>query len=300
MIQRDRAGILVPISLTQQDCQDSLAQLILGVNTGLTAKAIRESKELISSKFYRGNQTDANGNTVQDVEKALKGIYGRKCAFCESKRFHPDVEHYRPKKRVTNVKGHHGYYWLCYEWTNLLPSCTDCNKAKLNQFPLMPGGVRVYGPWYRLNNTLDAASMLIDNHPLIDERPYLLHPEWDTPETCLSFTEKGVVYGIDADDRGTETVRICALNRDDLIFFRQKEINQVVETIEMAFCDFDPEYMFVAILNKIRSRALDLDHEYTLLYRNLYSQFCDLIVPILAVPCQHRAEELYYHHVNPI
>jgi hypothetical protein len=25
---------------------------------------------------------------------------------------------------------HPGYYWLAYEWTNLLPSCYDCNSFR--------------------------------------------------------------------------------------------------------------------------------------------------------------------------
>ena len=78
-----------------------------------------------------------------------------KCAYCETPIediFPGDVEHYRPKAKVTDEKGnvifkqkndgtfildddgnkilHPGYYWLAYEWTNLIPSCTYCNRLK--------------------------------------------------------------------------------------------------------------------------------------------------------------------------
>ena len=61
----------------------------------------------------------------------------KKCAYCESKvgptERKGDVEHYRPKSRTRDVNGklvkimrngvevnHPGYYWLAYDWNNLL------------------------------------------------------------------------------------------------------------------------------------------------------------------------------------
>ncbi len=67
-----------------------------------------------------------------------------KCVYCESliTNNHPgDVEHFRPKGRVTDLNNkpvmiksngkevsHPGYYWLAYEISNLMPSCEDCNR----------------------------------------------------------------------------------------------------------------------------------------------------------------------------
>ena len=78
-----------------------------------------------------------------------------KCVYCETPMndiFPGDVEHYRPKGKVTDEnydlvymqnddgsfvsdengenKPHPGYFWLAYEWTNLMPSCTYCNRPK--------------------------------------------------------------------------------------------------------------------------------------------------------------------------
>jgi hypothetical protein len=74
----------------------------------------------------------------------LLKIFEGKCAYCESliNNTQPgDVEHYRPKGRIRDLNGvivkiknseteHPGYWWLCYEWSNLLPSCIDCNRRR--------------------------------------------------------------------------------------------------------------------------------------------------------------------------
>ena len=88
----------------------------------------------------------------------LKNVFQGKCAYCESPlefdRYMGDAEHFRPKGQVT-VKDHDkkkrvqcvpydgaafdhpGYFWLAYDWRNLLPACSPCNSAegKSDQFP---------------------------------------------------------------------------------------------------------------------------------------------------------------------
>jgi hypothetical protein len=80
----------------------------------------------------------------ETVKNALLKLQHGKCAFCECKVTHQqygDVEHFRPKKgykqKDGDPLGRPGYYWLAYEWTNLLVSCQICNqKFKKNLFPL--------------------------------------------------------------------------------------------------------------------------------------------------------------------
>ncbi len=45
-----------------------------------------------------------------------------------------DVEHYRPKNAVADTE-HEGYWWLAMDWTNLLPSCIDCNRKRNQKAP---------------------------------------------------------------------------------------------------------------------------------------------------------------------
>ena len=57
-----------------------------------------------------------------------------RCAYCEGRNSageFGDAEHYRPKGEVTENRkpiSHPGYYWLAYEWYNLLLSCKKCNS----------------------------------------------------------------------------------------------------------------------------------------------------------------------------
>ena len=76
------------------------------------------------------------------------------CAYCEGAVeavYVGDAEHYRPKGEVTQRDNHGrevvirspdgsphpGYYWLAYDWRNVLPSCYKCNtyRGKGTQFP---------------------------------------------------------------------------------------------------------------------------------------------------------------------
>ena len=72
------------------------------------------------------------------VKEALEQLFHGKCAYCES--FYSstqpvDVEHYRPKGKVEDDDSHPGYWWLAMEWSNLLPSCIDCNRRRNQRTP---------------------------------------------------------------------------------------------------------------------------------------------------------------------
>ncbi len=61
------------------------------------------------------------------VKDALVVAQHSKCAFCESAFLHVAfgaVEHFRPKsgvkQRASDPLSRPGYFWLAYEWSNLL------------------------------------------------------------------------------------------------------------------------------------------------------------------------------------
>jgi hypothetical protein len=103
----------------------------------------------VSEKLYREQK---------GIYFALDGPFHGKCAYCETLIVanHPgDLDHFRPKNRVTDASGpikmkdgrgrdlpHPGYYWLAYEFRNLLPSCEDYNRPNKGR----SGGLRV-GKW---------------------------------------------------------------------------------------------------------------------------------------------------------
>ncbi len=69
------------------------------------------------------------------VKRILVAAHSCKCCYCERKYDEPRhlaVEHFRPKTAVRQSNKHKeqypGYYWLAYDWDNLLLSCHECNS----------------------------------------------------------------------------------------------------------------------------------------------------------------------------
>ncbi len=172
-------------------------------------------------------------------------FYG-KCAYCEAYIHdfqHGDVEHFRPKGGVTdendqpiflvddlgepviddngNPIPHPGYYWLAYDWRNLLPSCIVCNEPKKigdrkigkhNRFPV--SGVYAKAPKEELF-----------------EKPLLINPAsedpFDDPDKHLSVDPTTGLMGYKT-DRGKMCIQIFGLNlRDQLVKERQRTCREV-------------------------------------------------------------------------
>lgn len=154
----------------------------------------------------------------QEVKDQLIADQHGKCCYCEAYLLHVgygDVEHYRPKngfKQTTADKqlGKPGYYWLAYDWDNLLFVCDRCNRGhKRNYFPLR-------NPAHRARS----------HHDLVaQEQPLLLHPAFDNPERHIEF-RKGVAKG--KTPEGRATVRGCGLNRPKTREHRQAHFNKLV------------------------------------------------------------------------
>ena len=155
-----------------------------------------------------------------DVRRAVSVMQFRKCGYCERIRDHnreSDVEHFRPKAGVTEVPRHKGYWWLAYEWKNLLFSCRHCNQQyKMNYFP-------VPDELYRAESESDDLDL---------ERAYLIDPTSEDPEPYFTYdwvSEPDRVWIQPArdDERARITIQILRLNRDDLLVER----GTVVETL---------------------------------------------------------------------
>lgn len=221
----------IPDSLTNTTSLESLALVLSG------------DLKKISSDFYRGTKIiNDNGEEEAEVVYFLKKLYSNKCAYCESRTNDPEVEHYRPKKRVTRVRPTHGgYFWLCYTWSNLVPACHHCNrigKGKGNKFPIINEAVRLRLPPLLADGSLDVNFTNAATSPLIDEQPYLLHPEIDDPKEFFRFTKTGRIKGTDNLERGKKTISICNLNRMDLVEERQSVIDEFLTHFKYAFLNY--------------------------------------------------------------
>ncbi|ERJ58818.1 HNH endonuclease family protein [Sphingobacterium paucimobilis] len=225
-------------------------------------------KNLITDTIYREAYDHPDGKRSR-VEDRLSLAYHNKCAYCE-RICKADIEHYRPKKAVNEDGSHPGYYWLCYEWTNLIPSCITCNRegAKHNKFPVI--GHRVSAPMLLADGNIDLALSKAGVTPLVDERPYLLHPEVDHPEDYFEFEidpdGEGIrIIGIDGEGRGNATIQICLLNRLELKLDRvERVINDFKDAINALFLKLENGNINDGQLADRISEHIDLLHERSL------------------------------------
>jgi uncharacterized protein (TIGR02646 family) len=149
------------------------------------------------------------------VKKTLIKAQHDKCCFCESRVTHiasGHIEHFRPKGGVRQRKQDPlkkpGYFWLAYEWTNLLFCCEICNsRFKKNLFPLSDPKARARKP----TDNLDA------------ERPVFLNPADEDPTLHIGFREE-YPFAVNASSRGETTWRELGLDREELAEMRRDHL----------------------------------------------------------------------------
>lgn len=227
-------------------------------------------KNSIEDDVYKGEKVVINdptdyyhGQKEFEVRYALRKLYHNKCAYCETIEYKPDVEHYRPKKRITGQqRNSHGYYWLCYHWSNLLPACSACNSGngKWDKFPVL--GTRVTTPPF-IDANLDFNACEADSDYMLAEQPAVLHPEVDTPENFLKLEWNGRLSPLDGSNKkGYETIRVCDLNRGNLIYNRKQIIDSFINDINAVFQLYHRDAIDVSnIAAALNVSALDLIKE---------------------------------------
>lgn len=150
-------------------------------------------------KFFYKNQSDAP-------------FYG-KCTYCERDigNQHGDVEHFRPKGGVSGkdnkmIEDHPGYYWLAYDWRNLLISCITCNRImKGNYFPVVDDNYA-----RRPEEIPEEIPLLINPASGCDEDDPTKHLMIDVENSSPYF---GIVSGLT--QRGIICVELFKLNEQD-------------------------------------------------------------------------------------
>ena len=200
---------------------------------GWCEECAREGENLV--KLFLSQQPIEFTQSLYKRFKSLyidpEGPFHGKCAYCEESIYenqHGDVEHFRPKARVTDednkpvrisVDGeemdHPGYYWLAYDWKNLLISCSLCNQqpsfgrsesdkiGKGNRFPVL--GFRASKP--------DEEN---------DEQAILINPVLEDPDEYLEVDTSGVLFAKNNNQRGISTINILGLNERRLPLARKK------------------------------------------------------------------------------
>ncbi len=198
MVQIDKSAQPRPAILSPGNPSDRSSAATLALETAVDGGAT----ELDFKKAIYGHTT---------VKSTLKLVQHEKCCFCEayvSHVAHGDVEHFRPKGGFNNDMGapleKPGYYWLAYDYDNLLFACQICNEIyKKNLFPLKDETKRV-----RSHN---------DKAKLAEEEPMLVHPVLENPEEHVFFNIE-VPVGIS--DKGKKTIEILQLDNTKANEFR--------------------------------------------------------------------------------
>ena len=149
------------------------------------------------------------------MKQELLQAQHEKCCYCETifQATYPGaVEHFRPKGAVRQERGQRkqypGYYWLAYDWNNLLVSCHDCNTAKGTLFPLVDDGARARSHY----DDVDA------------ECPFFIDPSREDPRLHIRFRGAAVEP---LTCKGRSTIPGLDLRRWHLREARMKELNRL-------------------------------------------------------------------------
>lgn len=134
------------------------------------------------------------------VVEELKRAHFSKCCYCESPAPYGDVEHYRPKAH---------YYWLAYQWDNLLWACPSCNRHKGDSFPL----------------EYPSAQCRTEHDPLHAEAPLLIHPAEEDPETSIEWQDCKPI-AVDGNERGLRTIKLMKLDEEPWLDRRRRCLNE--------------------------------------------------------------------------
>lgn len=239
-------------------------------------------------KLARGEtlkSEDFSAYGSQAVREALREMFHGKCAYCESKiagSQDTDVEHYRPKKGVTEADeagvAHPGYWWLAMIWENLVLSCQHCNQsrsyhviipddlateAQLRDFLERPSQGRAG----KLNAFPTEGNVWITDPggDLTTEKPLILNPVDMDPDEHLDwvlFHGASTVRAKDGSPVGEATRKILGLNRRWLeedrrihLLEMREDRNDIIEAMNNWLTADDPAA--AALWQALAQRAIE-------------------------------------------
>lgn len=193
--------------------------------------AARAAKELARQLRTIGSFT-VDEQLYKKMKTVYCDMYHRKCAYCESPLqvdAWDQLDHFRPKNAVRDAENelvqvgvgagrrdHPGYYWLAYDWTNLVPVCGMCNVRKSARFPLMPGSKYATRPGGEKG-----------------EKPVFLHPGLgrENPANHFEYLAKNG-YLKPKTERARLMIEILDLNREGLVDERRAAYQACVDLMK--------------------------------------------------------------------
>lgn len=189
----------------------------------LKSEKVNLSIERLKQFYTKGDREQKRYNFPFDKEilGELKPImherFNGKCGYCEINIPSPEygaIDRFRPHNGVRDNKQYFKnlYWWLAYDWNNLIYCCRECNQYKANYFPLKDNSNRAEP----LDGNIEAEDVL------------LLNPCDDNPSEHISY-KKGKLIGLTG--KGEQTIQLLRLNREKLVAKRQKEEAYLLEIL---------------------------------------------------------------------
>jgi hypothetical protein len=182
----------------------------------------RGAMDQLVNHYHLGDDVELQDQFYKAAMPFLLQLFHGKCAYCEtviSSNQPGDVEHYRPKGRIRDQAGkvikvvvnnteieHPGYWWLAYDWRNLLPSCIDCNRRRRHGEDSIAAGKAEYFE-------VRGKRAVLPTDDLTQEHALLLDPSSENfdPKQHFEFMEDGTLKPIT--DEARYSCELLGLNR---------------------------------------------------------------------------------------
>ena len=139
----------------------------------------------------------------RQIRDQLEADFHGKCGYCESPigiTTSGDIDYFRPRSMYGAE--------AALDWSNLVYSCSICNRNKGVAFPL--------------SNNAHRDEHLPYDERVRNEQPILLNPCVDDPSAHLGYEKTGRIVGLTP--RGITTIEKLDLNRPLLVESRKREL----------------------------------------------------------------------------
>lgn len=170
----------------------------------------------------------------QELSPYLAKLLNEKCWYSES--LNPsadkDVDHFRPKNRISEDPDHEGYWWLAFDWRNFRYSSQWSNQRRLDKrsqtaggkrdhFPLSDGGIRA----------------ILEADDIEAELPKLLDPTDPEDWKLLTFRADGRATAVASDGttdhaRAVISIEVYHLDSKELVDDRRLLAGRIQRLIQ--------------------------------------------------------------------
>ncbi len=217
-----------------------------------------------------GLDKNTRRNIWRELAPNLAKLQNEKCWYSESLNPGSDknIDHFRPKNRVSEDPDHEGYWWLAFDWHNYRYSCQWCNQRRNDAANKTDGG-----KWDRFPIGSQSFRAWQEEDKLALEEVELLDPIDPEDWKLLTFLPNGQPTpakppGTREHDRAKTSIQVYHLHCVELVRERRNraaEIRQLVEEMETLYAKITEPEMRILYKNQQKKllRFIDTKSEYS-------------------------------------